>query len=129
MPLAEERMRVLTMIENGQVTAAEGARLLDALNAGAGTHSAGGASPAGRGKSPRRLRVRVTDLDTGQRKVDINMPWSMVSVGLALGARFTPPEVNVDMGEVMRNLEAGGGGKVMDVVDDEDRERVEIFVE
>lgn len=75
------------------------------------------------------MRVRVTDLTTGQRKVDINMPWSLVSVGMSMGARFTPPDLNIDMEQVMAQLDAGGEGKVMDVVDEEDNERVEIFVE
>jgi SHOCT-like domain len=129
MSLAEERMRVLTMIENGQVSAVEGARLLDALGTGEDSRTSADTGWAGRMKTPRRLRVRVTDLETGQRKIDISLPWSLVSVGMGLGARFTPPEVDVDMGELMRNLEAGREGKVMDVVDDDDRERVEIFVE
>ncbi len=34
MPTAEERMRILKMISDKQITAAEGARLLEALKAG-----------------------------------------------------------------------------------------------
>lgn len=129
MSLEQERMRVLSMIEKGQVTAAEGARLLDALSGVGRPRPHTDAPSVPRLRVPRRLRVRVTDLDTGQQKVDINMPWSLVGVGRALGARFTPPEVDIDFDEVMRRLDSGGEGRIMDVVDEEDRERVEIYVE
>ncbi|NLF02544.1 MAG: hypothetical protein GX601_16375 [Anaerolineales bacterium] len=128
MTTTEERLRVLTMIEKGQLSAEEGARLLEALSA-AGPASGLRSGPAATSRGPRRMRVRVTDLTTGQRKVDINMPWSLVSVGMSMGARFTPPDLNIDIEQVMAQLDAGGEGKVMDVVDEEDNERVEIFVE
>jgi len=128
MATAEERLRVLTLIEKGKVTAEEGARLLEALKdedeeVGAKSRSSPGAWV------PKRLLVRVTDLTTGQQKVNINLPWSLVSVGLSMGARFTPPDVAVDLEGIMEAVEAGAGGKVLDVADEEENERVEIFVE
>jgi len=50
-------------------------------------------------------------------------------VALAMGARFTPPEVDVNFAEVVGQLEGGAVGKVMDLVGDQEQERVEIFVE
>ncbi len=126
---AEERMRVLGMIERGQLTAAEGARLLDALQAGEVGRSRPQSDTPRRSRVSRRLRVHVTDLRTGHRKVDITMPWSLVNVGLDMGAHFAPAGLGVDFREVLRNAEAGGEGKVLDVVDAEDGERVEIYVE
>jgi hypothetical protein len=48
--MAEERMRVLDMVREGKITAEEGARLLEALSAGAGT---GTGTPAGAGRAER----------------------------------------------------------------------------
>ena len=129
MATTEERLRVLSMVEKGQLSAEEGARLLEALSTKAPERQRPGPTPVSTGSGPRRLRVRVTDLGTGQSKIDINMPWSLVSVGMSMGARFTPPDLNIDLEEVMETLGAGGEGKVMDVIDEEDNERVEIFVE
>jgi hypothetical protein len=73
------------------------------------------------------FRVRVTDLETGRQKVDVRMPWSLVNVGLNMGARFAREEIKV--AEFAEAIQAGAEGKIMDVVDEEDGERVEIFVE
>jgi hypothetical protein len=119
-----ERLQILKMVEKGQITAQEGARLLGAL-AGA----APGPAQASAGK-PSWFRVRVTDTLTGRRKVDVNIPLSLVSVGLRLGARFAPEVGDVDIPELLREIEQEGRlGKVVDIQDDEDGEHVEIFVE
>jgi lipase chaperone LimK len=123
MTVVEERMQILKMIEQGQITAEEGARLLHALQAQAPEE----AQPSERGKQPRHLRVRVTDLQTGQQKFDIDLPWNLVGVGMNMGARLAP--VDVDLETIVEAVDQGAQGKIMDVVDEEDQERVEIFVE
>lgn len=123
--MVDERMQILKMIESGQITAEEGTQLLEALK-GEGRRQEERWSGS-RGTGTRWLRVRVTDLETGQRKVNINLPWSLVSVGAKMGARFAPAEI--DLEEVMEAIHAGAAGKIVDVEDVEDNERVEIFVE
>jgi hypothetical protein len=119
-----ERLQILRMVERGQITAQEGARLLDALAWSAAEHAAAGTA------KPTWFRVRVTDTRTGRRKVDVNIPLSLVSVGLRLGARFAPKVDDVDMPELLRQIETEGvQGKVLDVLDEEDGEHVEVFVE
>jgi hypothetical protein len=119
-----ERLQILRMVERGQITAQEGARLLDALAGSAAEHAAAGTA------KPTWFRVRVTDTRTGRRKVDVNIPLSLVSVGLRLGARFAPKVDDVDMPELLRQIETEGvQGKVLDVLDEEDGEHVEVFVE
>ncbi|MDY6876631.1 MAG: hypothetical protein SWK90_10595 [Chloroflexota bacterium] len=124
MAKVEERMQILKMIEGGQITAEEGAQLLEALTAGERRNEE---HWSGSRTRPRWLRVRVTDLETGQRKVNINLPWSLVSVGAKMGARFAPEEI--DLEEVMEAIHAGTEGKIVEAEDVEDNERVEIFVE
>jgi len=125
MATAEERMEILKMIQSGQISAEEGARLLDAL--GDSDPSGPGPMPASRTEKPRRLRVRISDLETGRSKVNIDLPWNLINVGMHMGARFAPDEI--DLEEVMRALQSGTEGKIVDVEDAEDQERVEIFVE
>jgi len=48
---------------------------------------------------------------------------------MKIGAHFAPEVAGVDMTEIMTALRAGMTGKIIDVVDDEDGEHVEIFVE
>jgi hypothetical protein len=126
MATSEERLRVLAMIEEGKITAEQGAQLLEAMK-GEGGPQKPKETPAGPAQPPRWLRIRVTSLETGQQKVNVNMPWGLVGVGAKMGARFAPGEI--DQEALLAAIEAGAEGKIIDVIDEEDGERVEIYVE
>ena len=60
----------------------------------------------------------------------MNIPLSLVSVGMRLGARFAPEVGDVDLPELLRQIEEEGmQGRVIDIMDEQDGEHVEIFVE
>ncbi len=124
MATAEERMRILTMIQEKQITAEEGARLLTALNARSGGEA--GQQPANKA---RWLRVRVTDAGTGRLKVNVNIPVGLVDIGIKMGARFAPEMQNMDVTAVQTAIREGYQGKILEVEDPQDNERVELFVE
>jgi hypothetical protein len=123
MATSEERLRILKLIEEGKITAEEGARLLEALN-----KSSRRQTGAGEGDS-RWLRVRVTDLRSGKPALNVNLPLSLVNVGLRVGARFVPDVEGIDLASVASALQQGVTGKIMDVVDEDEGQRVEIYVE
>ena len=123
MALHEERMQILNMIQNGQISAEEGAKLLSALGISAKE------STVTEGAQPRWFRLRVTDLKTGRRKVNLSIPMSLVNVGIKMGARFVPEGQGVDHEALANALRSGAQGKVVDIEDEESDERVEIFVE
>ena len=114
-----ERMQILKMIEEGQITAEEGAKLLDALEA---TGAEERAAPA------RWFRVRVTDMETGKHKVNINLPLGLLNIGAKIGAKFSAP-FDLDIDEIVRAVREGARGKIVDLEDTEDGERVEIYIE
>lgn len=129
MATAESRMQILKMIENKQITAEDGAKLLEALDA-EGQNVEAGSSSAAPFTQGRWFRVVVTDLRTGKRKVNVNIPLGLVDVGMKMGAKFAPVGLQgMDMKEVIAAIRAGKQGKVVDVEDEEDGEHVEIFVE
>ena len=123
MSLAEERMQILNMIQSGQITADEGAKLLSALKASRKE------SASAESARPRWFRLRVTDLKTGKSKVNMNIPIALVDVGIKMGARFVPDTGDVDLAEIREALRSGQQGKVLEVEDEVDEERIEIFVE
>jgi hypothetical protein len=129
MATVEERIRVLKMIEDGKVTAEEGARLLAALDKSRQRGQRGGRSapPPGEGNG-RWIRLRVSDTRSGKTKVDMQLPLGLVNMGLQVGARFVPDIASFDAGQIHEALRAGTRGKVLEV-QDEDGELVEIFVE
>ncbi len=125
MATIEERMKILKMIEDGKITAEEGAKLLAALADSRRTPPPAGAT----GSQARWFRVRVTDTATGRTKVNVNLPMGLVNVGLKMSARFAPELDQEQMGAIAEALKTGAMGKVLDVIDEDDGEHVEVFIE
>ena len=126
MATAEERMQILKMIEEGKISATEGAELLRALDQESGERTN---EPLKGASTPRWFRVRITDTGTGKNKVNVNIPMGMVKVGMKMGARFAPEVEGMDLDQLADLIQSGEHGKVMDIVDEEEGERVEIFIE
>lgn len=125
MNLKEERMQILNMIRDGKISPEEGAKLLSALETSQKSETAANKT-ATQGKF---LRVRVTDMATGKTRVNVNLPLALVNVGLKMGARFAPQMDGMDTGELMEAIRAGAQGKIVDVEDIEDGEKVEVYIE
>jgi hypothetical protein len=120
-------MQILNMVAEGKITAEEGAKLLAALDPESKQRRAPGT--IGQPSIPRWFRVRVTDLETGRDKVNVNLPMSLVDVGTRMGARFAPELEEIDFQDIMDQIKSGAQGKIVEVEDVEDGERVEIYVE
>ncbi len=126
MASTEERMQILNMVAEGKITAEEGARLLAALEP---ARRKEGRMVADAPSAPRWFRVRVTDLETGKNKVNVNLPMSLVDVGTRMGARFAPELEDLDFNDIIEQIKSGAQGKIIEVEDAEGGERVEIYVE
>ncbi|MEW6029295.1 MAG: SHOCT-like domain-containing protein [Chloroflexota bacterium] len=127
MATTEERMKILKMIEEGKISAEEGAKLLAALSEGRrGPGTPNAPRPPG---APRWLRIRVTDVNSGRSKASVQIPLDLVDAGMKIGAHFAPEVEGVDMNNVMNALRSGMTGKIIDVMDEKDGEHVEIYVE
>jgi hypothetical protein len=126
MTTSEERMKILKMIQDGKISADEGAKLLKAL-------SASSEKPKRTNKtigSARWLRVRVTDMAKGKSKVNVNLPLKLLDAGLNIAAQFTDDvEFEELMGAVNDAISENLTGKIVDVVDADDGEHIEVFIE
>jgi hypothetical protein len=127
MNTTNERMLILRMIEEGKVSAEEGAKLLSSID-----------QPAVKGPKavvPRRsseaqwFRVRVSDSQTGKMKAMVNLPIGLMDWGLRVGAQFAPEMEGLDLNELTEILRSGADGKIVEVIDEEDGEHVEIYIE
>ncbi|MFN2151263.1 MAG: SHOCT-like domain-containing protein [Anaerolineales bacterium] len=121
MATSEERLKILQMIQDGKITAEDGAKLLAALSEGGRRQR-----PISRQTEARYMRVRVTDMVTGKTKVSVNLPLGLVSAGMNIASNFVPEVGIVDLSDA---ISAGLTGKVVDVIDEEDGEHVEIYIE
>jgi hypothetical protein len=126
MATTEERMQILKMVAEGTISAEEGAKLLAALEPERAPQRH---SLSGEPSQPRWFRVRVTDLETGRNKVNVNLPMSLVEVGTRMGARFSPELEGLDFHDIIDQVKSGAQGKIVEVEDMDGGERVEIYVE
>lgn len=132
---AEARLNILRMVNEGKISAEEGARLIAAEGgdeapapepvrlevANAAPEPAAYASDDG----PTWLRLRVTDLHTGRDKVTINAPAALVRFGLG----FVPDTERFHLRELRQALHTNARGHIFDVQDHDGGQRVEIIME
>jgi hypothetical protein len=116
------RIEVLKMVEAGQLSAADAAARLVAP----GKPVVAATRPTGQ---MRGLHVRVTDLDTGRPKVTVNLPMSLVQVGLSFGSRFAPELDGLDWQAIVDALNDETTGRLVEVEDLEKGERVEVYAD
>jgi len=123
--MENERLRVLKMLEEGLITAEEAAKLLDALQSGS---TRGRAAPSGR-----VLRIRVTDAATGRVQGTVNVPLGLAQVlaraGMGLGALWAPQTESFDLPALLRAVEAGEPGQVVEWSEGESGRRFEVSIE
>lgn len=109
---AEERDRILGLLEAGKISAEQAAVLLDAVTSGRTAHAASAAAPAS-SPTPRPpaqlLRISIDAVEGGENKakVNINVPLKLAR----FAARFLPKEArveledqNIDLSELLANL-------------------------
>jgi hypothetical protein len=131
----QDRLRVLELLEQQKITAAEASELLAALGEGGGRDGrrrdrnrwlAEELAPAA--DRARWFRVRVTDQRTGQMRTNVSVPIGMVGFGLGFARRFRhiPGVEHVD--DLFEAVRAGRRGTIFDVAN-EGGERVEIFID
>lgn len=114
-----ERSEILNMVENGDVSVQDAIGMMSPKNKEPATPRHTG--------SQRWLRIRVTNLETGRGKVNVNLPLSWMKLGLKMGARFAPELDDLDIDEMIASLDEGAEGHIVEVEDLESNERVEVY--
>ena len=123
--ITQERMQILKMVEEGKITSTEGLELLTAIE-----KQAAEIKP---GKRPKWLKIRVKTKED-KPKMKLNLPLSLVDVGLKLGVAYAPQLKEsgldkVDINEIIEAVREGAEGKIVDIEDEENQTKVEIYVE
>ena len=118
-----ERNRILGMIESGQITAAQAAGLLDTLMLNY--------EQACSQVENRTVRIWMTDMFNNRRKMNMTatIPVYLVNMSLRLLARLVSQLDDGTIQQVIRALERGTTGRLLDLQDLEEGKRLEIFVE
>lgn len=119
----DERNRILNMIETGQITAAQAAQLLDAL--------VSEQEQSTERMRNRTVRIWMTDSATNSKKMHVTatMPINLISMILHLLTRMVPQLNDGTLQNLIRAIERGNTGRLLDLQDLEEGKRLEIFVE
>ena len=141
----EEKRMILEMLNNGDINVDEAERLLSAIpDETQDTQVVLKNTP---GLYPKRLKITVTNNDTGKKQVDMRIPFSLIRAGLkigkasiALGAKYEKSgnsetqqileylkEIDVD--EILNSLDDGEitlPYTMIDVDSNEDGENVHV---
>jgi hypothetical protein len=138
--MGDEKIKILEMIQEGKITAAEGMDLLKAIEDGRGEDESPIMAPI-----ERFLRVRVVGEKT--LKVNVNVPFSLLrsaSKLIVYAMSFVPDDQRaeferkgldlqaLDVEELVRLVEESVDGKIVDIETadpQEGRIKVEVYVE
>lgn len=133
MTTAEERKKILTMVAEKIITPEEGVKLLEALKSTEkGSRSGGGTTNI---QLPRMnpnagvLRIQVSNPVTHKVKTDVRVPLALFNMGVGIGARFVPGLEDFDFDSLVDMIRSGAKGKILEVLDEEEGEYVQIFVD
>ncbi|MBN1295179.1 hypothetical protein JXA80_00270 [bacterium] len=131
--MGDEKVRILKMVEEGKLSPEEAVKLLEVLEVRSASSVPAMVMPD---PKPRRwmrfLKIRVYEGDFSKPKVNIAVPLGL----LKLATKFMPEDAkaqinehNIDLDEILRAVDENTQGKLLEVEDDEDKTRVEIFIE
>lgn len=113
--------RVLRLVAEGRLTAAEAAPILDALGASDAaepTRPSAGASPAAADAVPTHLRIEVTD--AGRKIVNLRIPVSLGPLALEQVPGMSASTVDL----VRRALGEGRSGTLLEIDEEDDGVRI-----
>ena len=118
----DERDRILQLVESGQIRAIEAGQLMDALE-----HEPPRINEAVR---ERILRIRTTTHDPRQARKSfmVSIPVSVLKISMRLARHLLPLDPAI-LDDVFRAIEVGTTGRIFDLQNLEQGERLEIFVE
>jgi hypothetical protein len=127
--MENEKLQILKMVESGKISSPEAVRLLEALE----SHSPHELEKVNAGPSKKKyLKIRVFDSEGGKSKVNVSLPLGlvrMISKIIPHSAKMELDNKNIDLEEILSAVENVEDGKILEVQDDEDNERVEIVIE
>lgn len=137
--MSASRKEILELLAKGKITAVEAAEMLSAPEEATAvaipfeeeTNSFKVDELKAANQKMRWLRVRVNDLNSGQKKVSVNVPLSVVKLGLKIGRRFSSEfdQLDLDLNEIDGLINDVQTGMLVDVEDAEQGQHVQVYID
>lgn len=123
--MREEKMMILSMLEEGKITKEEAINLLETLEENTEKNNA-------KNSKAKWIRIRVFDSEENT-KVNVNLPISLLDAGMKIANKFSSDLKAFGLGEedlkeIIEEIRNGAEGKIIDV-EEENGQKVEIIVE
>ncbi len=123
--MREEKMMILSMLEEGKITKEEAINLLETLEENTEKNNA-------KNSKAKWIRIRVFDSEENT-KVNVNLPISLLDAGMKIANKFSPDLKAFGLGEedlkeIIEEIRNGAEGKIIDG-EEENGQKVEIIVE
>ena len=134
----QEGLEILKMVQEGRVSAEQGAELLAALK----TQASGAPTPGGRAKFV-RCRINVKGENQEKVAINVNLPVGLADLALKMAdgmkiqsgdqtiavGEYVKQLGGMDLGAVLQMVKEGGEGKLVDIdVEGENGEHVKVEV-
>ncbi|SNS96983.1 hypothetical protein SAMN05446037_103049 [Anaerovirgula multivorans] len=143
--MQNEKLKILEMIQEGKISSSEGLELLNALQEAEKKERSLLMDKTNGNSKDRFLRVRVSGDGTGVKKVDVNIPLSLLRIAskfVNMGMGMIPKEAReemekkgidisqIDFDELVQLIDQGlSDGKLVDVdVNDSEQGRIQVEV-
>jgi hypothetical protein len=76
------------------------------------------------------LRIRVTDLGTGESKANVRVPASLAKFGMKMASKYASADLEgLELDQIMQAVKASGETKLVAMEDDQNYQHIEISIE
>lgn len=129
MAYQQEKLQILKMVEEGKINHTEALELMEAL----GKEEIEIKPKSDVKSTTRMLRIKVREGED-KTKVNVNIPLSLVNVGLKIAKHVNVGENQemlnqIDMDEIIRLIDEGAQGKLVEIEEPETNTYVEVYVD
>ncbi len=127
--MEKEKIQILKMVESGKLSAQEAVDLLAALDE---PGESSGAPAVPRKAKKRWFKIRVYEGGDAKPKVNITLPLGLFKIASKIipgSAQLQLKEKNLNLEDIFASIDEIEDGKILEVQDNGDNERVEILVE
>jgi hypothetical protein len=134
--MTDEKLRILKMVETGTITASQAAELLSSLPEEPTTEEP--TIKEGSATQAKWIKILVTNRETGKNKVNLRIPlklfpWKLMEKGLFINISDELDQdgtaYQFDKELVMQMINNGEPGVIIDVDDEDSKEKVLITLE
>jgi hypothetical protein len=130
--MTDDKLRILQMLENGTINASEAADLLNTLDTVTEDNSI--PHPEEQNVRAKWMKIEITDVNSGKKRVNLRIPLAILKIAGKSGRIFTKyldndTQTLLDQDAISDLINEGQKGVIVDVVDEEDGEKVLITLE